>query len=97
MESDMSNHDMVPCSYCGEMIKKNAKSCRYCGSDEHTGWSDETYLDGIDLGDDFDYDEIAAEEFSNGRYPLRWWKSWKTITGVVVLLLFLFIILCYLL
>jgi hypothetical protein len=88
----MSQNDVVPCPYCGELIKANVKACSYCGSDEQTGWSENTYLDGIDLGDDFNYDELAAKEFSSGKHSISWWKSWKTILAAVMVFLFLFLI-----
>ena len=53
----------VPCPYCGEMINKSAKACKYCGSDEQTGWSSSGYMDGIDTPDTFDYDEMLEKEF----------------------------------
>lgn len=84
---------MVPCPYCGEMIKKRAKACPHCGSDEQTGWSDDTYLDGIDIGNDFDYDEVARKEFSTKSYSGNRWKSWKVLTGILVLVLFLLFVL----
>ncbi len=83
---------MVSCPYCGELIKKSAKACNHCGSDEQTGWSDNTYLDGIDLGEDFNYDELEAKEFFSGKHSISWWKSWKNIMAVVMLLLFIFMI-----
>ncbi len=92
----MKKNDFVACPYCGGTIKRNAKACPHCGSDDQTGWSERTYLDGIDIGDDFDYDEMVSKEFSDGKYPVAWWKSWKTITGVVLLLLFIIMILRYL-
>ena len=93
----MSKNDLVPCPYCGEMIRKKAKACPHCGSDEQTGWSNDTYIDGIDLGDDFDYDELKEKEFSGKSYSGRWWKSWKTLTGIIVLALFLLFLIRYLL
>ncbi|NLW30169.1 MAG: zinc ribbon domain-containing protein [Fibrobacter sp.] len=53
------------CTYCGEEISGNAKACPHCGSDEQTGWSDKTYLDGIDIPeiDDETYKDILHSEF----------------------------------
>lgn len=93
----MSEKDLFPCPYCGEMIKRKSKACPHCGSDERTGWSDDTYLDGIDLGDGFDYDALEEEEFSAGGYSGTWWRSWKTLTGILLLILFLLFAFRYLL
>lgn len=84
----MKGKEKVPCPYCGEMIPAQAKACPYCGSDDQTGWSEQTYLDGIDLGDDIDYDELVENEFTEGNYSKKWWTSWKVITGMVLLALF---------
>ncbi len=93
----MSQNSMVPCPYCGELIKEKAKVCSHCGSDEQTGWSDQTHLDGIDLNDDFDYDELVSKEFSTMKKSIPWWKSWtwtwKNGIAVFMLLLFIFMIL----
>jgi RNA polymerase subunit RPABC4/transcription elongation factor Spt4 len=58
--------DWVACPHCGERIPSKAKACRYCGSDERTGWSEGTYLDGIDLPDEDDYaDSLEREGLGN--------------------------------
>ena len=76
------------CPYCGETIPKKAKSCPHCGSDEATGWSEGTYLDGIDLPDDQAYDEALAEEFGTGK-ARSGSKKWIVITALVVLAVFI--------
>jgi len=56
--------DWVACPHCGESIRRNARACKHCGSDERTGWSEDTYLDGIDLPEAGDYgDGLEAEGF----------------------------------
>jgi len=73
------------CPNCGEPISGNAKFCRQCGSDERTGWSDQTYLDGIDLPDSEEYDSLKAKEFGNARRAgVR--ISWRVVIAAVVLL-----------
>ncbi|MBN1306770.1 MAG: hypothetical protein JXA18_02555 [Chitinispirillaceae bacterium] len=79
--------DTVNCPYCGETIPRNAAACPQCGSDERTGWSEGTYLDGIDLGDNVDYEVLHRNEFSSGhrtRVPLG-----RIITAAVLLLIFI--------
>ena len=91
----MRENNRVVCPFCGEAIERKAAACPHCGSDERTGWSNTTYLDGIDLGDDIDYDELAKREFPHRGHSFVWWKSWKTITGIVLLLLFVLFSLRY--
>ena len=69
-------------------MKSSAAACPHCGSDERTGWSDSTYMDGIDTGEDFDYNEAAAREFGTGHVRTAWWRSWKFIAAAALLLLF---------
>lgn len=40
-----------PCPVCGERVPAGAKVCRECGSDESTGWSEDTLYDDLDLPD----------------------------------------------
>ena len=61
----MTHDTMVPCPHCGEEIKSNAHSCPHCGSDDETGWSEGTYLDGIDIPDEDSYEEIRRNEFGD--------------------------------
>jgi hypothetical protein len=83
----MTSSENVNCPYCGETITRRAKACPHCGSDEQTGWSDNSYLDGIDLGDDADYEELRRNEFSPHKrltVPL-----WQIITAGLLLLFFI--------
>jgi hypothetical protein len=59
--------DWVACPHCGERISRKAKSCRHCGSDDRTGWSQATYLDGIDLPEEEDYADSLDREGLRGR------------------------------
>ncbi|MBN1577514.1 MAG: hypothetical protein JW913_13230 [Chitinispirillaceae bacterium] len=83
----MKPADTVNCPYCGETMPRGAAVCPQCGSDERTGWSEGTYLDGMDLGDDVDYEELHRNEFSTShrkRPPIVY-----IITGGVLLLFFI--------
>jgi len=42
------------CPVCGEEVPRKAKACPGCGACEKSGWSQDRYLDGIDLpGEDY--------------------------------------------
>ena len=83
----------LPCPYCGGMIKADAESCTHCGSDENTGWSDNTYMDGISLYDDEDYGEMVQKEFGKNVQGTNKKVSVKTIIGAVLLLAIIFLFL----
>ena len=76
---------MKTCLFCGMEIAEDAKSCRHCGSDENTGWSESQYLDGIDLDDDFDYDDAYNEEFGDGKTGSSKGNKWVTATSILLI------------
>ncbi|MEM8494267.1 MAG: zinc-ribbon domain-containing protein [Planctomycetota bacterium] len=41
--------DTFECPNCGEDVPASAAACPACGSDEETGWSEDTDYDGLDL------------------------------------------------
>ncbi len=72
--SPSSKNDWVACPHCGGTIKRNAAACRHCGSDDRTGWSEVTYLDGIDLPDEEDYAEgLVREGFRESKASGKKW------------------------
>jgi uncharacterized membrane protein YvbJ len=79
------------CPNCGASINRQAKACPECGSDDQTGWSTNTYLDGIDIPDSDDYNEIMEREFGDKEHHPK--NSWKTITAILLLLATLFVVL----
>ncbi len=84
--------EMVPCPHCGEEIKSTAKACRFCGSDEKTGWSTVSYPEGIDLPDEEereeDYDDsLEREGFSSKENPRKGISIKNLIIGAIALAL----------
>lgn len=78
------------CPHCGSELSDNALSCSECGSDEKTGWSDMTYMDGIDLEDDIDYETLKENEFgSNKKVSLS--EKIKVVISILLILLFVVI------
>ena len=43
--------DYFVCPICGTDVPTKSKVCTECGSDENTGWSEDTMYDGLDLPD----------------------------------------------
>ncbi|MHC4376352.1 MAG: zinc ribbon domain-containing protein [Planctomycetota bacterium] len=77
-----------PCPNCGADVKRGALACRECGSDDLTGWSDETAYDDLDLPDP-DRDWWAEEQLAQraGAAGLPTWVVWTalaTLLGVVL-------------
>ena len=81
---------MVSCPYCGSPVRADAPACPVCGSDERTGWSEQTYMDGIDLPDDAEYNDILEKEFTpQKKNPFFSWRAavGSVVAGVFILLL----------
>jgi hypothetical protein len=90
----MKTGGSFPCPNCGGIVPINATACPDCGSDENTGWSDKTYLDGLGLYDDEDYRETLHREFGlpkQGKRRLTW--VWGLFAGILVLVFLLRILL----
>jgi uncharacterized membrane protein YvbJ len=46
--------DTFACPNCGAEVRVGTPSCLNCGSDDETGWSDDTLYDGLDLPESSD-------------------------------------------
>lgn len=90
--------DWVACPHCGERIARNAKACRHCGSDERTGWSEATYLDGIDLPEEGDYadslDREGLRKRAHGAPAKKDARRWfvGAVASLLILLFLLFLL-----
>jgi hypothetical protein len=80
------------CPNCGAEVPRNAKACPECGSDEQTGWSEETKADGLDLPEEkFDYEDYVKREFGPKKVVPHgiswfWWVAAILVIGAFVLL-----------
>ncbi|HEV3410173.1 MAG TPA: zinc ribbon domain-containing protein [Chthoniobacterales bacterium] len=75
------------CPVCGEDVPRGALACPECGADHKSGWrEDANAYDGVDLPDEFDYDDFTKREFGSSAKPrgihALWW-----ITAIVLLVL----------
>jgi len=76
------------CPVCGEDVPRNALACPECGADHNSGWREDAEIyDGVDLPEEFDYEEFTRREFGGGSAkPAGIRKLWW-LTAIVVLVL----------
>jgi hypothetical protein len=92
----MSTRQEAPqiCPVCGEDVPRDARACPECGADHNSGWRDDAgRYDGVDLPDEFDYEEFKQREFGSSPKPAAIsWVWWVTAIVVIVLsLLYCFV------
>jgi hypothetical protein len=83
----MKTNETFICPVCGGTVSLGSHACPHCGADDQTGWSDRTYLDGIDLGDDIDYGELVENEFPSEVPRKRPNVPWTAVVAAILLLL----------
>ncbi len=76
------------CPVCNGLVSVSALACPHCGADERSGWSDRTYLDGIDVGDEIDYDELVRNEFPSSAKQQKRGLGLTAIIGAILLAAF---------
>lgn len=64
----MSNYFICP--ICGTDVPIKALACPECGSDEKTGWSDDTMYDGLDLPNLEESETQSSKSIFNNEYIL---------------------------
>jgi hypothetical protein len=80
------------CPICGEDVPRGALACPECGADHNSGWRDDAgSYDGVDLPDEFDYEEFTRREFGRSVKPRGIsWVWWVTAIVIVLLTLLYF-------
>jgi hypothetical protein len=79
------------CPVCGEDVPPESLACPECGADHNSGWNEETLdVSSIPSDEDFDYAEYVKEEFGSEVKP-RGLKTIWWITGIVLLILSVFL------
>ena len=81
------------CPVCSEDVPPNALACPACGADYNSGWREDadTY-DGVNLPEDFDYDDFTRREFgSSSAKPTGLHAVWW-VTAIVLVLALLYVV-----
>jgi hypothetical protein len=87
-QQNMRQESPAVCPVCGEDVPRGALACPECGADHNSGWREDAgSYDGVDLPDEFDYEDFTRREFGSSPKPPRgisaiWW-----ITAIVLVLL----------
>lgn len=75
------------CPVCGEDVPRKAKSCPSCGACERSGWSEDHYLDGIDLPDDDHTNRHRLEGGSGGGKSAKGLgRLWVPVVAAILLI-----------
>ena len=82
------------CPVCGEDVPRGALACPECGADHNSGWrADAAGYDGVDLPEEFDYEEFTRKEFGSSPKPAGvrtiWWLTAIAVLALILLYLFL--------
>ena len=80
------------CPVCGEDVPRGALACPECGADHNSGWrEDAASYDGLDLPDEFDYEEFTRKEFGMSPKPTgiswAWWVTAIVLAALTLLYL----------
>lgn len=89
----MATSDFAPpdiCPVCDTLVPDGAKACPHCGADENTGWSDTATAQRLGIPDDAPWDAEEFEENEFGGGPKRSIPWLWVVTGIVVLIAFLY-------
>lgn len=69
------------CPVCGADVPRKAKSCPECGACDKSGWSEDHYLDGLDLPDeDFHRGSLAGRTAK----PTGQQRFWVIVTVILL-------------
>lgn len=86
----MPEEDFV-CPVCGAEVPAQAQACPECGSDEKTGWSDQTVYDNTGV-EEFDYEDWKRREGIGPKKPGFGWLWWLVAVGWFIFFLWAFVL-----
>ena len=79
-------HLTFTCPVCGADVPRRAKACPDCGACEKSGWSENRYLDGVDLpGEDWDGRGSSSRRLGNGGSKSKVQWLWMVVAVLIVI------------
>jgi hypothetical protein len=76
------------CPICGAEVPRRAKACPECGACEKSGWSEDRYLDGVDLPDEgWNHPGSSPRRLGNGGGKTRMQWFWMVV-GILIVIAF---------
>ena len=79
--------DWYACPDCGAEVRVGSRGCEECRAKSRKPWEqDGDHLDGVDMPEDFDYDDFIRREFEGKERLNKRARLWK-ITAIVLLVL----------
>lgn len=87
--SRMESRSSFACPHCGHLVQAGKRVCPNCGSDEETGWSENSEYAHLDpTFDEKDYAQAAASEFGIPKGKKSGWRDVivPAVAGVLLLL-----------
>jgi len=73
------------CPVCGADVPRKARACPDCGACEKSGWSQNQYLDGLNLpGEGFDDGAYHARELGYGSRKTPMQRFWLVVTIIII-------------
>jgi hypothetical protein len=73
------------CPICGADVPRRAKACPECGACEKSGWSEDRYLDGMNLPDEgWNQPGSSPRLLGNGRSKTSMQWLWTVVAVLIV-------------
>jgi len=84
----MRTASVFSCPNCGGDVPAKAAACPHCGSDENTGWSEQTYLDGLDLPE-HDFIDTLKDQYGVDLEGGKWKPQMTAVAAILMITLFI--------
>jgi len=82
--------DYFVCPVCGTEVPIKAAACPECGSDDETGWSEDTIYDGVNLPEfEASYEEAFGDGVAKQSKSLFQNRIFMFIVAIIAVIIFL--------